>query len=189
MKNPTEEFIMLRMSEPLEEELRKEKKFKKQKDELWHAISNWNNMSKMTQKQLEDFEFIEDALSKYTQIYGEIVYRLGYSDGLQIGAEQNVLEKETFLSLKDMSNLISIYDAVKKLKITLLGTLDIYPENDSIMGLLNYVFDIINNGICAEIKLLGKDRAIELVTNILDRNSNTPKERAKQLLGIDKYSK
>ena len=88
-----------------------------------------------------------------------------------------------------MSNLVSIYDAVRKLKITLFGSLDISPKKDSVLGLLDYVFDIINNGICSEIELLGRNKSAELITNILDSSSSTSEEKAKQLLGISNYSK
>lgn len=186
MKNPTEEFVMLRMAEPLEEELRKEKNFKKQQAELWNVLLSWSNNSITTQKQIEDFSYIENTLSDYTRIYGEVAYRLGYSDGLKICMDQKRSSNKTFLSLEDMSNLISIYNAVKKLKLTLLGTLEISPQKDSIIGLLDCTFNIINHGVCAEIKLLGQDKSIELITNILDNNLNSPKEKAKQLLGISK---
>lgn len=186
MKNPTEEFVMLRMAEPLEDELRKRKVFKKQQAKLKDALLNWNGKSEMTNKQLAAFNHIEDILSEYVYMYGEAAYRLGYSDGMGIGIDKNSSSKKTMLSLEDMSNLISIYDAVKKLKIILFGSLDISPEKDSIIGLLDYTFDIINHGVCSEIKLLGKDTSVELITNILDSSSNSLEEKAKKLLGISK---
>ena len=103
--------------------------------------------------------------------------------------DKNPSNKRTVLSLEDMSNLVSIYDAVRKLKITLFGSLDISPKKDSVLGLLDYVFDIINNGICSEIELLGRNKSAELITNILDSSSSTSEEKAKQLLGISNYSK
>lgn len=187
MRTPTEEFVTLRMAEPLEDELRKENGFKEYQAKLWNTLLEWNGKSEieMTKQQIEAFTCIEDALSEYTYAYGKTVYRLGYSDGIKIGVEQGITDKRTCLSLEDMSNLISLYDAVKELKITLFGTLDISPKRDSVMGVLDYVFDIINNGICTEIELLGKDKSAELITNILDKNSISPKERAKRLLDID----
>lgn len=52
MKNPTAEFVMIRMADPLEDELRKRKDFKNQQTKLREALLNWNGKSKMTQKQL-----------------------------------------------------------------------------------------------------------------------------------------
>ncbi|MBD5540153.1 MAG: hypothetical protein HDR00_03010 [Lachnospiraceae bacterium] len=189
MKNPTKEFVMIRMAEPLEDELRKRKVFKKKQAKLQDILLNWNGKSEMTQKQLEAFNQIEDALSEYVYLYGETAYRLGYSDGLSIGIDQNPSNKRTLLSLEDMTNLVSIYAAVKKLKITLFGSLDISPEKDSVIGLLDYVFDVINNGVCSKIELLGEDISTELITNILGNSSSSSEEKAKQLLGISKYSK
>lgn len=188
MKNPTEEFVILRMAEPLEDELRKRKDFKKQQTKLRDALLNWNGKPEMTKKQLEAFDHIESTLSEYVYIYGETAYRLGYSDGMSIDMDKNPSNKRTVLSLEDMCNLISIYVAVKELKITLFGSLDILPAKNSIIGSLDHIFDIINNGICLEIKLLGEDRSTELITNILDSNSISSKEKARQLLGISKYS-
>ena len=189
MKNPTAEFVRIRMAYPLEDELRKRKDFKNQQTKLREALLNWNGKSKMTQKQLEAFDYIEDALTAYVYTYGETAYRLGFSDGMDIGMDKNPSNKRTVLSLEDMSNLVSIYDAVRKLKITLFGSLDISPKKDSVLGLLDYVFDIINNGICSEIELLGRNKSAELITNILDSSSSTSEEKAKQLLGISNYSK
>ncbi|RKI42438.1 hypothetical protein D7V86_05950 [bacterium D16-51] len=91
---------------------------------------------------------------------------------------------ETILSLKDMATLIKIYDAIKKLNITLTGNVEIYTKNEGVLGTLGSVFDIIDNGICQEIKSMKEEDSINKVNYILDNISETPENRARQLLGI-----
>ena len=61
-------------------------------------------------------------------------------------------DSRTILSLKDMATLITIYDAIKKLNITLTGDIEIHTRNKGVLGTLGSIFDIIDNGVCQEIK-------------------------------------
>lgn len=57
-------------------------------------------------------------------------------------------DSRTILSLKDMATLITIYDAIKKLNITLTGDIEIHTRNKGVLGTLGSIFDIIDNGVC-----------------------------------------
>ncbi len=94
-------------------------------------------------------------------------------------------DSRTILSLKDMATLITIYDAIKKLNITLTGDIEIHTRNKGVLGTLGSIFDIIDNGVCQEIKSMKEEEASEKVNYILDNINETPENRARQLLGID----
>lgn len=105
---------------------------------------------------------------------------------MQMDRNLNTLETEnlkTILSLKDMATLIAVYDAVKKLNATLTGGI-IHTKNEGVLGVLESVCDIIENGVCQEIKSWGKEEFTTKVNYILDNASETPENRARQLLGI-----
>lgn len=91
---------------------------------------------------------------------------------------------ETILSLKDMTTLITIYDAIKRLNITLTGDIEVHIRNKGVLGTLESIFDIIDSGICQEIKSMEEEKSSEKVNYILDNINETPENRARQLLGI-----
>lgn len=185
MEGLTEEFIRIRMGEPLEAELRKQDNFQKQQRQLRQVIDDWNRGIEMTKERWQAFDQLEDVLSKYTYLYGETAYRLGYSDGVLAGMEQEADGQTTILSLKDMETLIRIYDAVEKLHYTLFGCIEVHRKEDGILGVLDSVTDVIDHGVCAEIGLLGEDETYERIVCILDHDAMTPEERARRLLGKD----
>lgn len=184
MENLTEEIVKSRMAEPLERELKKEGVFQNQLMKMREALHKWNGEVEMTQERVEAFSCVEEAMAEYTYIYGETAYRLGYSDGMLAGMEQGSDRSKTIFSLEDMSSLISIYDAIKKLNIIMLGRLEVHQKEEGVLGTLNCIFDVIDNGKCAEIELLGEEESFERVMRILDKEMSTPDERARQLLGI-----
>lgn len=92
-------------------------------------------------------------------------------------------ETRSIISVKDMTTLVMIYDAVKELNTVLYGGLEIHRKCDGIMGILESISDVIDSGLCEEIKLLGDEKSAEKMAYILDADT-TPEEKAKQLLGI-----
>lgn len=184
MKNLTEDTVNTRMAEPLEKELKRRGVFQNQQMKMRDAMDEWNRGLEMTKERWKAFSHVEDAISEYSYVYGKTAYRLGYSDGMLVGIEQGADREKTIFSLEDMTSLVSIYDAIKKLNIIMLGELEVHRKGEGVLGELDYVFDVIDNGICAEIELLGEEKSFEKVTYILDNNMVTPRERARKLLGM-----
>lgn len=185
MVNLTEEIVNARMAEPLEMELNRSVAFQDQKIKMQTAMNKWNCDVEMTKENFEAFNYIEESFSKYTYIYGKTAYRLGYSDGVQIGIELKTDTRKTILSLDDLTRLITIYDNVKKLNILLMGKFEIDRRKKGVLGTLDSIFDVINNGVCREIQMLGEEESFEKIICILDNSNSSPKERAKQLLGVE----
>lgn len=74
-----------------------------------------------------------------------------------------------------------LYDAVKKLNMFLLGEWDNYDRDRGTLKELDWVCKVIENGTCAEIRLLGEDETYECLTDILDNSGIEPEERARML--------
>ncbi|RKI41920.1 hypothetical protein D7V86_08170 [bacterium D16-51] len=99
----------------------------------------------------------------------------------------NILETEgskTILSLEDMAALVAMYDAIKRLNITLTGGIEIHAKKNGVLGVLESIYGIIDNGVCQEIRSLEEEEFSNTVNYILDNDDETPINRAKQLLGI-----
>lgn len=125
-------IVSTRTGEPLEEELKANRLFMEQEVKL-------NNASKMFEKMQESRETYEQVKAewlKHESLYGETSYRLGMRDGIEIGREQAADRGKTFLSFEDMVTLVMIYEAVKKLNITMLGELTLHSEGEGVLGTL-----------------------------------------------------
>ena len=119
-------------------------------------------------------------------MYGEESYRLGLEDGMQIASEREIRKKGSILSFKDMTHLVYLYDAVKKINMFLLVEWDNYDRKSGILKELDRVYKVIEDGVCAEIRLRGEDELFECLTDILDNWKAVPEERAKVLTGLEK---
>ena len=125
-------IVSTRTGEPLEEELKANRLFMEQEVKL-------NNASKMFEKMQESRETYEQVKAewlKHESLYGETSYRLGMRDGIGIEKEQAADRRKTFLSFEDMVTLVMIYEAVKKLNITMLGELTLHSEGEGVLGTL-----------------------------------------------------
>lgn len=69
-----------------------------------------------------------------------------------IGIEQEANGRKSILALEDMTNLISVYDAIRQLKKVLLGRMDEHWENAGAFSVFEYVFNVIDNATCLYIK-------------------------------------
>lgn len=183
-----EEIVKARMGEALEEELKKNAHFLQKQTEWRNAAKRFDGMVSMTKEQWLALQQVEDAFLEYNMSYGEAAYRKGLSDGILIGAEQEADGSKSVLALEDMANLISIYDAVRQLKQVLLGRMDEYWGAAGAFSVFEYVFNIIDNATCSKIKFLGESEAAEIITGVLADETMQPEEKARQLLGMDKYS-
>lgn len=182
MMNITDEIVRERTGEPLDVELQKNGVLQGPQERLQEAIDVLISSIGTLQNGKEAYEQVEEAWMKYDVVYGETAYRLGLSDGMKIGKEKGVGENETVFSLEDMATLIRIYDAVRELNGVLYGDAETRREEDGVMCTLGSIYDLIANGVCAELKLLGDDEVAERLTSILDGDMS-PCERAKRLLG------
>lgn len=90
------------------------------------------------------------------------------------------------LYVKNMTHLVHVYDAIKKLNKLLLGEWEIYGRDGGVLEELDRVCDVIEHGICAEIRLRGEDEMYEYLADVLDDAEKAPEERAKLLTGQDK---
>lgn len=138
-------------------------------------------LKETSQEQPEAVSMAYDAIPELMYTYGMTAYHLGYSDGILTGTEDGKTGGRTVFTLGDMCNLVIIYDAVKQLNITVLGSMEARSKNEGILGALDRVYDIITSG--AGTGLPGDEEA-RFIGQILNDRTKTAKERAKLLLGI-----
>lgn len=89
-------------------------------------------------------------------------------------------EIKTVLTVRDMSYLITIYEAVKKLDEILLGKFELHTKDEGVLGALECVMNVIDSGVAEQYKLPEEDTKI---VDILNDDTLTPAEKAKILLG------
>lgn len=182
MNQIEQKFILARM-EALEAKLRNN-------EEYWQQVKIANQAGKRFEDACDRGEGVlkaygeyEEKLSEANCIYSEEAYRLGFEDGILIGMEKKLDGRKSVLSLEDMTAMVSVYDAIQELKKTMLGSGKEYWEEGGVLPIFEQVYDIVEHAACAEIRLMGEDEAFEMVTDVLGKKA-TPKERAKELLGI-----
>lgn len=175
------EIVEFRTGEPLEDELQNRGIHQTEQARLIQVIDEFSNCIEMTEELRQKFEYLEEAQILYDIAYGETAYSLGYSDGIEVGVEKGIDGKNTILSVKDMANLIIAYDAIRKMNKSLLGGFELCKKEERI---LECIFDVIDNGIAIEYKLLGEE-GLAKVVSILNDNTLTPEKRAKKLLAIE----
>lgn len=177
----SEEFFAARTGEALEERLRDSGTFRQQMKSLHEASKAFSKDSGMLKKGWKLYDRLEDEWTKCNILYGEQAYRLGFQDGVQTASEREIRAKGSVLSFTDMTHLVYLYDAVKKLNMFLLGEWDNYDRDRGTLKELDRVCKVIENGTCAEIRLLGEDETYECLTDILDNSGIEPEERARML--------
>ena len=177
----SEKFIFTRTGNPLEDRLRKSERFQQQMKFLHKASRAFSVDSSLSKKDWKLYDKLEDEWTKHNIMYGEESYRLGFEDGVQLASERVIRAEGSVLTVKDMTHLVHIYDAVKKLNKLLLGTWDIHDREHGLLEELDRVCDVIEDGICAEIRLRGEDEMYECLTDILDNPEMSPEERAERL--------
>lgn len=182
----SEEFFAARTGEVLEARLRDSGTFRQQMESLHEASKAFSKDSGMLKKGWELYDRLEDEWTKYNILYGEEAYRLGFQDGVRLASEKEIRAKGSVLDVQDMTHLVYLYDAVKKLNVFLLGEWDNYDRDCGTLKELDRVCKVIENGACAEIRLRGEDDAYECLTDILDNAGIAPEERAKMLTEQDK---
>lgn len=181
----TDEFLSVRTGEPLEARLRKSDKFQQQMKSLHEASQAFTKDTNISKKDWKLYDRLEGEWSEYNIAYGEESYRLGFEDGVRLASERRIRLEGSVLSVKDMTHLIYMYDAVRKLNKLLLGTWDIHERDSGILGELDRVCDVIENGTCAEIRLRGENELYECLTDIMDDQELSPEERARKLTEFD----
>lgn len=178
---PKKELVYVRNGEPLEEELRARGFNQNEQAELNKAVEGFIRTIEMTPKQKQAYEYMEEAYLKYICAYGEIAFSLGYSDGVEAGMEKKADGKSTILSVKDMAYLITAHDAIRKLNRTLFGRKELHYKDKGVLGALECILDVINNGMSTRRRLLEEEKT-EMTRKILNDDSRTPEERATRLL-------
>ena len=182
----SEEFFAARTGEALEARLRDSGTFRQQMKSLHEASKAFSKDSGMSKKCWKLYDRLEGEWTKYNIRYGEESYHLGFEDGMQLASERGIRAKGSVLDDKDMAHLVSVYDAVKKLNKLLLGEWEIHGRDGGVLEELDRVCDVIEHGVCAEIRLRGEDEMYERLADILDDAEKAPEERAKLLAGQDK---
>lgn len=180
-----DEQVKVRTGEILEAELRKNADFLLKQQKWREAIKKFDDMTSTSSEQWLSLQSVEDIFLEYNSSYGEVAYRLGYSDGVMVGVEQEPDGKKSVLSFEDMTNLISVYDAIRQLKKVLLGRMDERWEDAGAFSEFERVFNVIVNATCAKIKFLGDDKAIKIITEILSDETVKTEEKARRLLGME----
>ena len=182
----SEEFVTARTGEPLEARIRKSDSFQQQVKSLHEASKAFTRDSVKSDDCWKAFDRLEGEWSKYNIQYGEESYRLGFEDGVQLASEREIRAKGSVLDVKDMTHLVYLYDSIRKLNKILLGEWEIHGRNGGLLRELDRVCDVIEHGICAEIRFRGDDGMYECLADILDDAGKAPEERAKLLTGQDK---
>lgn len=182
----SEEFVFARTGESLEARIRNSDSFQKQIKTLHKASKEFTRDCVKSDECWKAFDRLEEERNKYNIRYGEESYRLGFEDGVQLASEREIRAKGSVLDVQDMAHMVSMYDAVKKLNKLLLGEWEIRGRDGGVLEELDRVCDVIEHGICAEIRLRGEDEMYECLADILDDAGKTPEERAKLLTGQDK---
>lgn len=182
----SEEFIAARTGEPLETRLKNSAAFRQQMKSLRKASKAFTRASVKSDECWKAFDRLEEEWSKYNIRYGEESYRLGVEDGIQLACEKEMRAKGSVLDVKDMTHLVYVYDSIRKLNKLLLGEWEIHGRDGGVLRELDRVCDVIEHGVCAEIRLCGEDEMYECLSNILDDAGKAPEERAKLLTGQDK---
>ncbi len=182
----SEEFLAARIGEVLEARLRKSDKYQQKMEDLHKASGVFSKAAGLPQKSWKLYDALDNAWTEYNIMYGEESYRLGFEDGMQVASEKEIRENGSVLSFKDMTHLVYLYDAVKKLNVFLLGEWDNYDRDSGILKELDRVYKVIEDGVCAEIRLRGEDELFECLTDILDNQKAVPEERARVLTGLEK---
>lgn len=182
----SEEFLAARTGEPLEARLKNSDSFRQQMKSLHKASKAFTRDSVISDECWKAFDRLEDEWSKYNIRYGEESYRLGFEDGARLVSEKAIRMEGSVLDVKDMTHLVYVYDSIKKLNKLLLGEWEIHGRDDGVLGELDRVCDVIEDGVCAEIRLRGADEMYEFLTDILDDAGKAPEERARMLTGQNK---
>ena len=179
----TDEFVFDRTGEPLETRLKNSDSFRQQMKSLHEAAKEFTRDSVKSEECWKAFERLEEEWSKYNIRYGEESYRLGFEDGVQLVSERKIRAKGSVLDVQDMTHLVYMYDSIRKLNKILLGEWEIHGRDGGVLRELDRVCDVIEHGICAEIRLRGDDGMYECLADILDDAGKAPEKRAKLLAG------
>lgn len=178
----SDKFILARTGEPLEDRLRKSERFRQQIQSLSKISKVFAENIALSEEQRKLYGRMDDEWSEYSTVYGEESYRLGFEDGVQLAAEHTIRAKGSVLSVEDMIHLVYMYDAIKKLNTLLLGEWEIHGRECGILEELDRVCNVIESGVCAELRLQGEDEMHEYLTDILDNPEMSPEERAERLV-------
>ena len=84
------------------------------------------------------------------------------------------------ISIRDMTDLIYIYDACDSLNTTLLGVELMVGFHEGVLGALSRIHTVIERNAAEELK----KNDYKEVWNIVDNTSIPPEERAKMLLTL-----
>lgn len=182
----SEEFLAARTGEALEARLKNSDSFRQQMKSLHKASKAFTRDSVKSDECWKAFDRLEDEWSKYNIRYGEESYRLGFEDGVQLASERKIRVEGSVLDVQDMTHLVYMYDSIRKLNKILLGEWEIHGRDGGVLEELDRVCDVIEGGICAELRLRGEDEMYECLADILDDAGKAPEERAKLLTGQDK---
>ena len=164
----SEEFFAARTGEALEARLRDSGTFRQQMKSLHEASKAFSKDSGMLKKGWKLYDRLEDEWTKYNILYGEEAYRLGFQDGVRLASEKEIRAKGSVLDVQDMTHLVYMYDSIRKLNKLLLGEWEIYGRDGGVLRELDRVCDVIEHGICAEIRLRENDEMYGRLVNILD---------------------
>ena len=182
----SEEFIAARTGEPLETRLKNSDSFRQQMKSLHEASKAFTRDSVKSDECWKAFDRLEEEWSKYNIRYGEESYRLGVEDGIQLDSETEIRTNGSVLDVTDMTHLVYVYDAIRRLNKLLLGEWEIHGRDSGVLEEFDRVCDVIEHGVCAEIRLRGEDEMHECLEHIMDDDEKAPEERAKLLTGQGK---
>jgi len=186
MENLMKDIVKNRMTGSLECQLEKDVEFKDCREKVLLLFDKLQKKLDGSKKKSKLLDEMDKAMNDYICKYGEVVYCLGFHDGMDIGIEhggtcvqKDGMEEQTGISVEDMTHLISIMDAYRELNITFCGEEMMLGFDEGCIGSLSRIYKVIAHNVCNEMR--ENDFAKE--DEVLLDTSLTAEQRAKKLLG------
>ncbi len=179
-----DDIIANRTAVPLESLLEKDGEFQECRKDFFGLFLKLEKKMAGSKKMDRLLDEVNQAMDNYTCRYGKVAYCLGFHDGMDIGLghgheKKCGIKEQAGIGLEDMTHLIYIMDAYRKLNIAFCGEEMMLGFDEGCIGALSRIYKVIANNVCKEMRendFAGEDEVL------LD-TSLTPEERARRLLG------
>lgn len=184
MQHITDEFISLRLGEPMEERLQGMHNFRDKLKKICRVQEKMKHAVALTKELRELWEENDRLNAEYNGIYAKEAYRLGYGDAVQIESEHQIRSERSVLTAEDMEHMVCIYDVIERLEDILLGETPFHDREGGMMGVMRRIFCVLEDSVCSEIAMRGEEELDEYLTEVLDNKDKSAGERARMLLGV-----
>lgn len=178
-------FVLSRM-EAVDERIRNDDRYCQQKKILHEAGKRFRDACGIESEVWQRYCEYEEKLSTANCLYSETAYCLGFEEGLQMAAEQQVKAKKSTLNFKDMEHMVYLYDAAKKINAVFGGNGESCHAEGGVLKEFDRIFHVIKSCVCSDNVMLGEDEAADRIVSVLNNDSMMAEEKAKILTGLQK---